>query len=116
MKELIPDKKRILNFSEKYVESVKSNAKKAFGQACQKDKRLPIKYKEYTTMLRVRLNLSEKAATNCSVKKNKKNIKTDSDAHKTLSRRNKKRRDFFTFPPLKIQFNFAALQTILLTY
>lgn len=47
MKELIPDKKRILNFSEKYVESVKSNAKKAFGQACKKDERLPSKYKEY---------------------------------------------------------------------
>lgn len=47
MNELIPDKKRILNFSEKYVESVKSNAKKAFGQACKKDERLSAKYKEY---------------------------------------------------------------------
>ena len=47
MRELTVDKKRILNFSEKHVETVIANAKKAFRHACDEDKTLSKEYKDY---------------------------------------------------------------------
>lgn len=49
MRELSLDQKRILNFSEKYVEGLILKAKKRFGQVCNADKTLDREYCKYVS-------------------------------------------------------------------
>ena len=49
MRELSLDRKRILDFSQKYVETLILNAKKRFGQVCNADKKLDKEYCKYVS-------------------------------------------------------------------